>query len=142
MADGDGGQPPPPGDAGLLDSGVSDAGNVCIDSVVTATVTASTAVANLDALEGQFIRLIGTATTSDVRCTDIACPVENPCCNECTADVRIDGILVVTSTCTDNVGCQGTECLLICAPPILSTEGSFEGILTKTSSGAPGFELF
>lgn len=130
-------------DAGTgMDASLPDAQDPCLNVTITTTVTASSARTRIDELDGQLVLLTGTATTGPVSCTDLACPPEDPCCNECQANVSVDGIAIVSSECISSVGCTGTECRLVCVPPVLPFESVFRGRLVKTASDTPQLELY
>ena len=125
-------------DGGALDAELPDAQDPCLAPAVE-TLTASTATAAVPRLAGKVVALVGTATTTALECTDRACPPEDPCCNECTARIRVGPVRLAASECfAVSPSCMGDECNQTCRPPLLGLEETFRGVL---STAAPDLQL-
>lgn len=109
----------------------SDTGVAC-DPPSDATLTASSALSALGTWDGHVVDVVGTATAAQETCTEIACTPANPCCNRCTAELRIDHLLPLASgPCATSVGCTGDECGLVCTPPVFGIQ-TFRGVLRSS----------
>ncbi len=122
----------PVDDAGATDSGIDP---LC-SAASTATVAESDLAAQAPALDGRVITVIGTATVGAVRCTSRSCSPEDPCCNDCTASVRVGEAVLVESPCFPMPGCTGTECGVVCRPPAppLGGTAQYRGIIRVAPS--------
>lgn len=130
-------------DAGFLDaSDPGDAEPLDADPCLAPsafTLSATEAAAQSEVLAGQLISLTGTATRTGLNCTDRACPEDNPCCNDCTARIRVGDVLLQTSECyTSDLRCAGSECSQTCRPPLFGLPQVFRGVL---STSTPDLEL-
>lgn len=134
-------------DLGLLDASPpdgepEDAGPDPCDVVPELTLTASAAFAQAQSLDGRPVAIEGVLGLGPVLCTDRACPVEDPCCNSCTASLRLDEILpVVSSACLTNVGCDGDDCGLVCRPAVLGGAATYVGIVRDDPVAGGQLEL-
>lgn len=109
-------------------------------ATATVTVTATSALARAGEMEGTLVDVVATATISVAACTALACTPEAPCCNACSADVLLEGVLPLRAgACTPRVGCTGDECNLVCSPPVLGFPQTFRGVVRSAPS--PGLEL-
>lgn len=128
-------------DGGTRDAGAPDAGDQC-EVTPVATLTAAEAVAEAAARDGLVVEVVGTATRTPYRCTDLPCPEDDPCCNRCVADILVDGVLLVASdACFGAVAqCAGTECAQVCQPALLGVPDRFIGRLVDDDT--PRLELF
>ncbi len=126
-------------DAG--DLGPPDLGDPCAQTPV-ATLTSSQAVAELSTYEGMVVEITGVLEQGALECTDNACTKTDPCCNLCTAPVRIDQRVTLTQTAcfTPAPGCAGTNCAQTCRPPLLGLSQRFSGRLVN-AQGAAVLEL-
>ncbi|MCC7386803.1 MAG: hypothetical protein IT384_33515 [Deltaproteobacteria bacterium] len=125
-AAGPGGEDAADGDALGGDTGVA------CDPPSDATLTASSALSALGTWDGHVVDVVGTATATAQTCTDIACTPANPCCNRCTAELRIDHLLpLAPGPCAASVGCTGDECGLVCTPPVFGVQ-TFRGVLRSS----------
>ncbi len=70
--------------------------------------------------EGQKAEVYGTAKPYKLKCTQMACPADNPCCNSCggqlsladgKSSIRISGLLESKAP-----ACRGDECMQECWP--------------------------
>ena len=123
-----------PSDSGAVDVGFSsdaapagDTGTAC-DEVAVARLNASDLAGQAGTFDGRIVTVVGTATSAAPQCTTRPCPVEDPCCNDCTASLRIGAADLIESVCFTDVGCSGNECTLSCAPAT-ALELEFRGIL-------------
>ena len=128
-------------DTGEVDSGQpdgsdggprpADGGDPCAAPAVT-EVTVEEVHARETELLGEVITVIGTTTVSVLTCTGVPCDITNPCCNTCTATVSfVGGLGIASSACFERPGCRGTECGVICRPPVLGNEGRYRGVLNR-----------
>ncbi len=132
-----------PTDAGLADADIgSDAEPMDADVCLTPaafTVSATTAEQDLARLLGPVISLTGTATRTTLSCSERECPADNPCCNDCTARIRVGDVLLRASPCYERMpGCAGSECSQTCRPPLFGLPQTFRGVL---STSTPDLEL-
>jgi hypothetical protein len=106
------------------------------------SLTASAAVARAAALAGRVLEVSGLLGTGPESCTEIACSIDNPCCNTCFAALALDAVLPVeASNCLPNVGCSGDECGLVCRPAVLGTPGVYVGRLHHDRGQGARLEL-
>jgi len=79
--------------------------------------TVAKVVADPRAFEGRFIAIKGVFDTNSPACTKIGCSTANPCCNACSANLRVyddstqfgtEGIYL--SEEGTSLGCTGNEC--------------------------------
>jgi hypothetical protein len=96
-------------------------------------------LANKDVLLNRTITVRGTAMPSlRVLCTLMACPVENPCCNMCAADLQLceaeSCITLSGDEAGIQVGCSGNECGLTCVPFQPGTVHHVSGVWRKRAS--------
>jgi hypothetical protein len=98
-------------------------------------LSATVAVARPELL-GEMVIVTGTPEPADVVCDAVECPVDNPCCNDCSGAVAIDGVLrLADSAClTLSAGCRGTTCTLVCSPPLLGIAERFRGRLRENAT--------
>lgn len=116
----------PDSGGGAEDGALPDAEDPC-RAPATQVLTTTQALAE-PGIAGMIVDVVGTASVAELGCTEQACPPENACCNRCTAEVWLDGLLPLrTSTCATRVGCEGDECNLVCTPPVLGIEGRYRG---------------
>lgn len=118
-----------PADVGLADDGVgSDLGPEGCDDPVEAIVTASVAAAGGE-LVNSVVEVGGSLVVGPSTCSDQVCPDDDPCCQRCTAPVRLDDVLELrVSPCTPfRAACQGSNCSLTCSPPLLGIPVRFRG---------------
>ena len=136
----DAGDPDPRDVEEPIDGGALDP----CDEAPAATLTASAARDRASEFDGQVVVVVATATTSQVQCTEAACPPDNPCCNTCMALVSLDGQLPLRSSECNNVevGCRGNECQLVCMPLVLSTRERFRGRLRANGRSGPELEFY
>lgn len=103
-----------------------------------ATVTATEAIARAGALAGSVLDVRGTGETIAMQCLDPggACDAGS-CCRICTASVAIDRLLPLTaSECFSAVpGCRGSECGVVCRPPVIGARQTFRGRLQAGADG-------
>jgi hypothetical protein len=71
--------------------------------------------------DGSVVRVRGTvADTGPGACTTRECPDDRPCCNTCTAELRLVGAdgtgPLLQGTGAASPGCYGDECHLVCTP--------------------------
>ena len=118
----------PDADVGFPDVGFIDGGTIC-DETPVATVTATAIADRAAILDGQLVVITGELVANEPRCTDIACPPDNPCCNTCSATLRIGPAMVTPSDCFAAAGCTGTTCAIVCRPPTIGLPGRYRGIL-------------
>lgn len=117
-----------PGDAVPADSGID-----CAPQAFRA-ISATTAIAEADLLQDQFVEITGTATVAALACT--GCADSGSCTCTCTATAAIDGLVALArSECFGSPGCSGNECTQVCRPPILGVEQRFLGRLNVRNSG-------
>lgn len=117
---------PDSGGGGHEDAALPDAEDPC-RATATQVLTTTQALAD-PGISGMIVDVVGTASVAELGCTEQACPPENACCNRCTAEVWLDGLLPLrTSSCATRVGCEGDECNLVCTPPVLGIEGRYRG---------------
>lgn len=129
--------PPDAADAGDLDAGQTDVDPCLAEPIETLPATA--AADRAGALAGQVIALTGTATRTALDCTERACSEEDPCCNDCTARIRVGEVLLAESVCFAAApACEGTECSQTCRPPLFGLPQTFRGVL---STSTPDLEL-
>ncbi len=123
------------------DGGTRDGGDLC-DVTAVASLSAADAVAEAAARDGTIVEVVGTATHTPYACTDQPCPKEDPCCNTCTANIVVDGVLrLAADPCYGpRVGCSGTECVQSCQPALLGVPDRFVGRLVDGTP--PRLELF
>ena len=108
-----------------------DAGDPCAAAAV-AVVSVAEARARETELLGQVITVVGTTTITGRACTQNPCDESPPCCNTCTATVTLAGGLgIAASPCFERPGCRGSECSMVCQPPVLGTEGRYRGVLNS-----------
>ena len=100
-------------DAGV-DSGVSSGD--CAAIMPTTQIDEDDLAAQVQSLNGTVIAVVGTATVGEQRCSSIPCPLDNPCCNTCSAELTIGGVALGESDCFMAPGCTGNECELTCRP--------------------------
>ena len=118
-------------DSNVPDGGPSDGGVQCAPPAVE-IVSVAEARAREEELRGQVITIIGTTTITGLACTLNPCSKGNPCCNTCTATVSfVGGLKMATSPCFAGAGCIGSECALVCQPPVLGVEGQYRGVLRE-----------
>lgn len=119
-----------PSDLGPADDGgpSSDLGPEGCDAPAEAVVTASIAAAG-GALVDAVVEVAGALQSGPTTCSGETCSVEDPCCQSCRADVRLDGVLDLrSSACTPfSAGCRGSNCSLTCSPPLLGIPVRFRG---------------
>lgn len=122
-------------DAGVDDAGTPDAGDRCLEPSET-VLTSEEAVSDIATWDGHLVTVVGTATRTPYACTDLPCPKEDPCCNECTATILIDGLIeIADDACFGReTGCAGTECAQVCVPAVIGVDERFRGVLVD---GAP-----
>lgn len=128
---------------GTLDAAPPDASvDPCQDEPVE-SLTASTAAQRTDLL-GAVVEVVGTLQRTDADCDPVTCPTQQPCCAECSAELRIDGALTVRgSECLElTTGCVGTSCGLVCVPPPLGLREVFIGRLENSEEGRPVLRLY
>ncbi len=104
-----------------------------------ATLTATEALAQRAVLADRIITIVATATQGAAVCTDRACPMDDPCCNACSAQIFLPGNLALEATECASALCSGTGCGLVCSPPTLGIRGEYRGRFSATATG--GFEL-
>lgn len=128
-------------DLGIEDMGPPDLGDPCALMPV-ATLTSSQAVAELSTYAGMVVEIVGVLEQGDLECTDNACTKADPCCNLCTAPVRIDQRVTLAQTAcfTPAPGCSGTNCAQTCRPPLLGLSQRFSGRLMDVQ-GEPRLEI-
>lgn len=129
-------------DGEVQDSEPADLGADPCAATPELTLTASAAVAQGAALSGRVVAVNGQLEAGPPTCTERACPTEEPCCNGCTAELLIDGLLPASpSECLPIVGCTGDECGLVCRPAALGTPETFVGYLRQSAGGSVRLEL-
>ncbi len=138
----------PTGDGAIRDGAVISDGGPTGDAgppdpctaTASVTVTATAALARAAELDGWVVDVVATATLAAPDCTAAVCAPEAPCCNTCSAEVRLDGQLPLRAgRCAPRVGCSGDECNLVCTPPVLGFPQTFRGVVR--SAPTPGLEL-
>lgn len=122
-------------DLGSLDGGATEDGGTtvdmgldpCLDPVEL--VTTASAAATVGSLLGRVVEVEGFLAAEAPICDGPACGPDDPCCQTCTAAVRLDGILDLQGgVCTPfSAGCRGTSCSLSCSPPLLDVPVAFRG---------------
>jgi hypothetical protein len=128
----------PPGDGGIPDAGMEDAGDRCAEPSEM-TMTSEEAISQIARWDGMLVTVVGTATRTPYVCTDVPCPPEMPCCNTCEASLLIDGVIELDADpCFGaEAECAGTECAQVCTPALLGVEERFMGRLRDATNGDP-----
>ncbi|MFB6115217.1 MAG: hypothetical protein ABEK04_02910 [Candidatus Nanohalobium sp.] len=72
-------------------------------------------VNNSGKLEGSTITVKGEVLRGPKVCTQMFCMEDNPCCNSCSASVKLKQEKEIKLTGKDP-GCSGTNCALNCTP--------------------------
>ena len=134
-----------PSEAGAADGSdaqASDGGPDPCAAEVEETLTASAAIARGGSLAGRVVEVAGRLGLAAETCTELACGVDEPCCNTCFAALRLDGVLPVgPSGCLPNVGCSGDECGLVCRPAVLGSPGLYVGRIQHDANQGTRLEL-
>ncbi|MBI4817011.1 MAG: hypothetical protein HY791_12175 [Deltaproteobacteria bacterium] len=113
-----------------LDVGTFDAGPTC-GRPPELTLTALEALARAPELSGHVVDVVGTATISvDLVCSSSAAACQATC--RASVDV-VPGLRLLPGPCAMEVGCQGTDCDLVCRP-LTGVARRFRGQLTSTGS--------
>jgi len=90
------------------------------------------AVQNFDSLEGEEIVIQGEAVQGKQICTNIYCGSDNPCCNSCSASIKLrNGTEIPLQG--DELGCSGNSCQINCTP-VTGEVYSVTGYLDEKSS--------
>jgi hypothetical protein len=113
-----------------------------------AEVTVAELSANPTAYDGRVVLVRGALMAGHGYCTKMACPVENPCCNRCGAQMLLtdsldaspgEGIEFLENGTT--LGCSGSECDYMDACNDLTGKVWTVGVFRHDSqSGASSFE--
>ncbi len=106
-----------------------------VSGCVQKTLTVTDIIEKKDEMINQQISIEGIAGIDKLRCTLMACPVENPCCNSCGGSLALsddrNSIGIRGQYEGKGVSCSGSECSQSCYPLERGKKYTITGTLRK-----------